>query len=418
MLIKIPYGKDEKLNLNIDKQYVYAILEPNEVPIAEESETLLQAINNPINSQNLNEFLKDSKLTLIIVNDATRPTPTAKVLDIIYKDIKGFNVKFLIATGTHRAPTEEEYYQIFDKFHDIFKDRIYVHDSTLEAEMIYLGKSRHGTEMYVNKMALEADRIIIIGSVEPHYFAGYTGGRKALLPGIAAFKTIEQNHKLAILPSAKNLSLEGNPLHEDMVDFVESLKQNVFTISMVLDKHHRIYAVTSGNIHDSFTEAVKKANDVCVVKIREKADIVVSIIKYPMDIDLYQSHKGIENTKPALKENGILIMVSKCRFGVGKESFIKLAGSYNSVEELYKKIEKEYVLGYHKIGKLAEINQWAQVWAVTDLKPEILRKIFIKPFNSIQEAIDKAIALQGKKAKIVFFMDSSVTVPVIDNKDG
>ena len=268
MDLKVPYGK-EKIDISIDDKYIGEILEPNEVPIGDETLTIKTAVENPINSKTLKEFLSDAKDVLFIVNDATRPTPTAKVIDIIYDDIKDCNVKFIIATGIHRAPTDEEYVQIFGKYYEKFKDRIYSHNSKTD-EMVYLGKSKNGTEMYVNKLGVDAHKIAIIGSVEPHYFGGYTGGRKAFLPGIASYKTIEQNHKLALSQKAKSLALEGNPVHEDMIDALGTVKKEVFSIQTVLDKNHKIYAATAGDLFNSFYAAIDKANDVFVVKIKVK----------------------------------------------------------------------------------------------------------------------------------------------------
>lgn len=374
MLLKIPYGKEEKIDLSIEDQYVSGIIEPNEVPVEDEIETIRNAIENPINSKNLREFMEDSKDLLFIVNDATRPTPTARILDIIYDDIKDHDIKFLIATGIHRAPTDDEYIQIFGKLYETFKNRIYAHDARKSEDMVFLGKSKNGTEMRVNKLGVEADRIVIISSVEPHYFAGYTGGRKSFLPGIASYKTIEQNHKLALLPEAKSLALDGNPVHEDMIDALNTIKKEVFSIMTVLDKNHKVYAATSGDINDSFIAATKKANDVYAVRIKGKADIVVSVVKYPMDIDLYQLQKGIENAKHALQENGILIVVSKCRLGIGEEAFLSMLSSYDTPEDVIQNMKTDYILGYHKVVKMAEINLWAKVWAVTDLDPDVLKK--------------------------------------------
>ena len=414
MLLKIPYGKEEKIDLSIEDQYVSEIIEPNEVPVGDEIETIRNAIENPINSKNLREFMEDSKDLLFIVNDATRPTPTARILEIIYDDIKDYDIKFIIATGIHRAPIEDEYIQIFGKLYETFKNKIYAHDARKSEDMVFLGKSKNGTEMRVNKLGVEADRIVIISSVEPHYFAGYTGGRKSFLPGIASYKTIEQNHKLALLPEAKSLALDGNPVHEDMIDALNTIKKEVFSIMTVLDKNHKVYAATSGDINDSFIAATKKANDVYAVRIKGKADIVVSVVKYPMDIDLYQLQKGIENAKYALQENGILIVVSKCRLGIGEEAFLSMLSSYDTPEDVIQNMKTDYILGYHKVVKMAEINLWAKVWAVTDLDPDVLKKIFIEPYGSIQEAVDNAIKLKGKDTKVIFLLDGSVTIPVLN----
>jgi nickel-dependent lactate racemase len=260
-------------------------------------------------------------------------------------------------------------------------------------------------------MAVNAHKIVIIGSVEPHYFAGYTGGRKSFLPGIAAYRTIEQNHKLALKASAKALSLEGNPVHEDMEDAILTVKEKeVFSIMTVLDRNERIYAATAGDITESLKAAIDKAHQVFSVEIKEKADIVVAVAPYPMDIDLYQSQKALDNGKFALNDNGILILVSKCRMGVGSDTFIKLLSSCRSPQETLDKIDKEFKLGYHKAAKMAEIARWAQMWAVTSLDDELLKSVFITPFHTLQEAIDKAITIKGEE-RILFLMNASLTVP-------
>ncbi|MEO0191066.1 MAG: lactate racemase domain-containing protein, partial [candidate division WOR-3 bacterium] len=167
MELQVPYGKDEKLNVRIADKNVLKVVYPNEVQKQNESEILLKAVENPINSKKFKEFLSDAKDVLFIVNDGTRPTPTAKVLDIIYDQIKDKNIKFIIATGVHRAPTQEEFDFIFGKYYNIFKERIYVHDCKKDEDMVFIGTSKNGTEMYVNRLGMEAHKIVIIGSVEP-----------------------------------------------------------------------------------------------------------------------------------------------------------------------------------------------------------------------------------------------------------
>jgi len=414
MKLEVPYGKDSKLEAEIDEQSVIGIIEPNEVEIGDETEIIRQALNNPIGSPSLKEFLKDARDVLFIVNDPTRPTPTARVLDIIEDDIAGHNVSFIIATGIHRAPTEEEYLQIFtEKYYTKYKDRIHSHDSKND-EMVYLGTSKNGTEMKVNKIGVDAHKIVIISSVEPHYFAGYTGGRKSFLPGIASFETIEQNHKLALKQEARALALEGNPVHEDMIDALSTVKKEIFTISTVLDKNHRIYAATAGDIYKSMEAAVSKAEEVFVAKIPQKADIVVSVVKFPSDIDLYQAQKGIDNAKYAVKDGGILIVVAKCRMGIGEDSFVKLLSSADSPKDALDRIEKKFVVGYHKAAKMAEVGLYARTFGVTDLDPKILESIFIRPFSSLQEALDKAFEEKGKNAKALVLLDGSLTIPHVE----
>jgi nickel-dependent lactate racemase len=414
MWIEVPYG-EEIIKAEIDEARVSGILEANKVAASDETGTVLNTINHPVNSKCLTDFLAGGGNVLFIVNDATRPTPTAHVLEIIYEMIKPLDKSFMVATGAHRPPTEEEYRQIFGRFLEEFKPGIHTHDSRADGDMAYIARSRNGTEIYLNRLVAEAPKIVVISSVEPHYFAGYTGGRKSFLPGVASYKTIEQNHKLALSNRARALALDGNPVHEDMKDTLAAIKdKEIFSIMTVLDKNQRIYAATAGDINDSFMAAVNKAREVFVVRLREKADIVVTVARHPMDIDLYQSQKAIENGKLALKDGGILILVSKCRCGVGDENFVNLLATCTSHDEVFEKIEKGYKLGYHKAAKIAETRQWADIYSVTGLPDQILTSVFMTPFPSLQEALDQALYAKGNDARVLFLMDGTVTVPSLE----
>ena len=415
MKIEIPYRK-EKVEVEVDDDRVLAVIKPNPVCIGDETETIQQGIQNPINSKSFDEFIEDAKDLLFIVNDYTRPTPTAKILEAIYDTVKDKDIKFIIATGTHRQPNEDELNFIFGNYRAILKDRIYVHDSRKDEDMVYLGTSSTGTEMYVNKLGVEVHKLVTISSVEPHYFAGYTGGRKSFLPGIASYKTIEQNHKHALYPQAKTLVLEGNPVHEDMVDALKTIEgKEIFSIQTVLNGERRIYSCTSGHIHDSFLMAIDKAHEVFCVDIKEKADIVVSVACFPSDVDLYQSQKALESGKLALKEGGIIILVSECSSGIGDEAYFNLLSSSKTPEETLERIRQGYKFGYHKAAKIAELATWAEIWGVTGLKDRDMECAFIKPFPNVQQAIDKALERKGEKAKVLFLMDASLTVPRITN---
>jgi len=413
MEIQIPYSQ-QTIKVNVPDENVLGIIKPCSVELGDESSTIHKAISNPINSKPFKEFIADAKDILFIVNDGTRPTPTAKILEFLFDDIKGLDTKFIIATGTHRAPTEDELKFIFGKHLEDFRNRILIHDAKNDDEMVYLDTTKKGTEVYINKVANDAHKLVVIGSIEPHYFSGYTGARKGFLPGLAAYKTIEQNHKHALLPEARTLVLTGNPVHEDMEDAIKTLlTREIFCINTVLDNDHKIYAATAGHLKDSFYSGVEKANDVFCVKIQEKADIVVTAAPYPMDIDLYQSQKAIDNGKLALKDGGILILVSKCRTGVGPDTFVKLLSSSDTPQGTLDFIAKGYKAGYHKAAKLAEIALWAEMWAVTELDDEILKSIFMTPYHDLQKALDDALAKKGKDSKILFMPNGAITVPLL-----
>jgi len=417
MKVFLPYGKDGKIEVHVDESRVAGIIEPNAVDIGDEMDIIKKGTEKAIKSKNFEDFIADAKDILFIVNDHTRPTPTAKILDSIYDKIKNQNIKFLVATGVHRSPNEDEFNFIFGKHYENLKDKIYIHDSKKDEEMSFLGTSSTGTEMYVNKLGVDAHKMVTVGSVEPHYFAGYTGGRKSFLPGVASYKTIGQNHKHALLPQAKALVLDGNPVHEDMIDALKTIEgKEIYSIQTVLDGERRIYGCTSGHIHESFYQAIDKAHEVFCVDIEEKADIVVSVAGYPSDVDLYQAQKALDNGKLALKEGGILILVGECRSGIGSEAFFKLLCSSDTPQKALDTIKKEYKLGYHKAAKMAEIGVWAEMWGVTELSPQDMEGAFIKPFNTVQEALDAAFKQKGSDAKALFLLDGSLTVPKVEGE--
>ena len=420
MQLKMPYGKD---SVGLRVEVPYTVLVPNEFEVADEQLTLSKAINAPLGQGSLEAFVEQSRRLLVIVNDASRPTPTKTVLSEISDILRSHpDLEFLVATGAHRAPTPEEYTYIFGDLYEEFKSKIFAHDARKDSDMAYLGRSKRGTEIYLNKMVKEANGIIVIGSVEPHYFAGYTGGRKAFLPGVASYKTIEMNHKHALSAEAKSLALAGNPVHDDMADAMALLSGiRVFSIQTVLTGDHRIYAATAGDLTASFDAAIEKANEIFCVRCERKGNIVVTAAPYPMDIDLYQSQKALENGKLALEEGGVIILLSKCRMGVGEDAFLKLLSSAKDCKDVMAKIERGYKLGYHKAAKLAEIGTWACVWAVTDLPPKTITEAKIVPKAGLQEAFDEAVALirsQGKKPYAVIMPQGSLTVPLIKGGGG
>ena len=415
MEAKIPYGQ-KYINVKIPEPC--EVLVPNKVLIKNQNTLILNALENPIGTKSFDEFFSKSNKLLIIVNDASRPTPTSRILKYLLPVLSSHpDVKFLVATGVHRAPTEDEYRFILGDTYEVFRRKIYAHDARKEEDMIYLGKSKNGTEMYINKLVPEYGNILVIGSVEPHYFAGYTGGRKSFLPGVASYKTIETNHKLALSDKACSLALKGNPVHEDMVDTMNVLSDiNVFSIQTVLTSDHKLYAVTAGDLHKSFDAAIKYSNEVFCVPLKKKGNIVITAAPYPMDIDLYQSQKALDNGKLALENNGIIILISKCRTGIGEDAFLDLLGKADSCQKVLEILGGEYKLGYHKAAKMAQIGTKNEIWAVTDLENSIVRKALMKPYKNIQTALDEAIKkikTRGDKPRIVMMPFGSLTVPLI-----
>lgn len=415
MSINLTYGKK---SIKVDIKQPYEIIIPKKIRLKDEKVILKKAFEKPLNNESFEEFVSKSKRLLFIVNDGTRPTPTSKILDFLYPIISTHkDVNFIVATGSHRATNEKEFRFIFGKYYEIYKEKIFVHDAKNEKNLRYYGKTSRGTEVSFNKLVNEIGNIVLINSVEPHYFAGYTGGRKSFLPGVASYKTIEMNHKFALSENSCTLGLEGNPVHEDMVEAVNFLKDlRVFSIQLVLTPLGDIYQVTTGNLNDSFFKAIDYANEIFCVPLKKKGNIVVTVAAPPGDIDLYQSQKALENSKLALEKNGVTILVSQCPGGIGDQVFFDLLSKASEPSEVLSFLKKGYKLGYHKAAKIAELKMNSEIWAVTDLDETLVKKAMMKPYSNVQKAVDNAINLiesRGGKPSIIVMPFGSVTIPKI-----
>lgn len=423
MRIAIPY-LDRELELAVAAEDLVAIAEPEgpgdgadageEVIIARALERPLDARGRP-EGQGLAAFMGGARSVLVIVNDATRPTPTALMLDAIMTASEGRTVSLIVATGAHRGPTEAEYERILGRHYVALRPRSSAHDARDEASLASLGETRNGTPIALNKALFEHDRIVVTGSVEPHYFAGFTGGRKAFLPGIAGFATIEANHRLALDPRAASLALEGNPVHEDMADALRLIKAPVFSLMAVLDGEQRLAAATAGDIVGAFEAAAAMARKIFCVTVPRLAPVVVSVARFPMDMDLYQSQKAIDNGALALADGGTLILVSACREGLGDKAYAELLSRSATPGEAMEAIRGGYRLGYHKAAKMAQAAQRARILAKTELDGAVLRSLFMESVADLQEAVDAALArpVPGHARGLIVLPDGCMTVPQI-----
>ncbi len=353
MKIEIPYGLGRE-ELDLPEAFKVEIAYPNKVFLRKKEATIEEALDKPLNCLPFLKWIKKKRKILFIINDATRPTPTFDILKELDKRMNLEETKYIIATGAHREPTDRELVLIFREFYDKIKSNITIHNARDKKSLNKLGRTKRGTEVRINKEVIEAEAIISIGSVEPHYFAGFTGGRKSFFPGLAGYSTIEQNHKHALEKGAEPLSLEGNPVYLDLLEAFKKMPDIPnFSIQSVVKNQKEICEVFCGDIHESFIEASKYAKNVFCVEVKEKADIVITGARPPLDKTLYQAHKAIEHGKLALKKEGVLILVAPCDEGIGPDNFYKLLLSSDDPEKVIKKAKENYLLGYHKAARIA-----------------------------------------------------------------
>jgi nickel-dependent lactate racemase len=411
MKIEIPYNGGI-ITVNVPEKNIQDVIEPVDTKLLGKSMGLIESLSSPIGSVSFDEFVSSAKDLLVIVNDAQRPICTPVVLEMIREKIKNKLVKYLVATGSHKPPIETELSAIFGKFYNSIKNDIFIHRSKADDEMVFLGITSNGTPVRLNRLLFEYDKIITITSVEPHNFAGYTGGRKSIIPGISSYETIERNHWLALKKGAENLIINGNPVSEDMHEALAFIRdKEIYSIQTVLDKDKNVYRAFGGNIEKALHAAARAADEIYAVPVNEKADIIVAVPYPPLDADLYQAHKAIENAKPILKEGGILILTASCKEGIGPDNFYKLLSKYDDPDLMLERFEKAYKLGEHKSAKIARLQKWAQIWTVSEMKPEILEAIRFRPFSSLERALEEAIIQKGKDASITILLDGGITVP-------
>ncbi len=416
MQIKLSYGT-KKIKLETSGKTEIVLPEKKEV---ENEKTILRdGFLNPVEKESFEKFVSSIDEILFIVNDTSRPTPSAKILDYILSLLpKNIETKFIVATGSHRKPTEDEMRIIFGKNYEKNKENIYAHDARDKDSIEFIGKTKNGTKVGINKLVFETKNVVTINSVEPHYFAGYTGGRKSFVPGVASYETIEQNHTAALKSDACNLKLKANPVHEDMIDAVKLIEEkiNTFSVQVILTPDSKLYKIVTGDIFASFNKAVDYAKEIFCAPIKNKASIVITVAPHPMDINLYQSQKALENGKLALSENGVIILVSKCPDGVGPDKFMQLLSSAKTPEEVMDKIKEGYVLGYHKAAKIVDLAMHSNIYAVTDIRDSEIKKAFMKPYHNIQEAYNdakKTIEKRNMNSDIIVLPFGSYTVPFV-----
>lgn len=409
MKIAIPYGRSS-MQLEINDSRPIEVVSPSNASPDENS--IAKSLSQPRNFPGLSEFLSERRRILVVINDNTRPTPTRAVLRTL--DLREKEVTTIVASGSHRAPSQHELEELLGGPVPPYGGRVMVHNSKDDSQLKSMGRTSRGTELQFNKQVFDAEGIIVIGSVEPHYFAGFTGGRKFLLPALAGYRSIEMNHSLALDEGSGVLRLEGNPVHEDFMEALEIFNRHVdiLSIQLVLNRDHRVSYTLSGHIVDSFNSAVEHAKEIYVAPVESNADVVITVATPPMDLDLYQSQKAIENIKPALNDHGVVILVSPCPDGIGIRNFYDLLASGGDV---MMKIKEGYRLGYHKAAKLVELQRRAKLFAVTNLPSESLSAISIASFKNVQSAFDAATRLKGDDSKVLVVLDACITVPVPRN---
>lgn len=426
-ILKVPYSK-MGMKLNIPDENLLAVLESkahNYVVNKSEEEIVEESMDNPIGSLKLEELAKDKKSVVIITSDHTRPVPSKVTMPIILRRLREGNpdidVKIIVATGFHRPSTREELiYKMGEEI--VNNEEIIMHVSTDDDSMVKAGVLPSGGDFYLNKVAFEADLLIAEGFIEPHFFAGFSGGRKSVLPGIASAKTIMYNHCSEFIDSkyARTGIINNNPIHEDMV-YAAKKANLAFILNVVIDKDKKVIASFAGDAEKAHKTGCEFVTELSKIDA-QNADIVISTNGgYPLDQNIYQSVKGMTAAEATCKEGGVIIMISACNDGHGGQSFydnIANASSPSEILENVRKVEKsDTAPDQWEFQILARILEKYTVIIVTDqCSPEMIKSMHMKHANTFEEALNMAFEIKGKDAKITVIPDG-VSVIVKPKKD-
>ncbi len=331
------------------------------------------------------ERFLSGKPPLIIVNDGYRKTPTATILQWLDRLVPGVidAASYLISTGTHTAPTSEHYRVIFGPLWERVEARVGYHDARDRSSMIYLGQDDLGGEVWVNSAVLENSRILVISSVEPHYFAGFTGGRKAIFPGLTDFDTVTRNHNLANSLEAAPLKLRGNPVAEHLDSLMMMLDPDkFFGIQIVTDSRRQMAGLFFGPLDVAFRNATVVAEQVYAHAVSKQYDVVICEVLPPLDRNLYQAQKALENCQTAVKDEGTAIILSACMEGIGSRYFFDLADKWD--RQTNRAVDGGEYFGSHKLSRVNSIGRRIDVRLHSALPDDIVRHIFYEPLDKLQ----------------------------------
>lgn len=415
-IVKIPYSKTF-IDAKIPDENLAGILESKEHNFKSrfsQEEIVHKALDNPIGTVSLEEIVKDKKNMVIITSDHTRPVPSKITMPILLSRIRKVNpnidIKILIATGYHRPTTREE---MINKFGiDIVENEAIInHISKNESDLVKVGILPSGGELWLNKIAMETELLIAEGFIEPHFFAGFSGGRKSILPGIAGARTILANHCSEFIANnnARTGILENNPIHKDML-YAAKISKLAFILNVVIDKDKKVIAAFSGHSEEAHKEGCKFVMERSKVE-SIKADIVItSNGGYPLDQNIYQTVKGMTAAEACCEENSVIIILSACNDGHGGQSFYENMANAKSPQEVLDKVLKidknETIPDQWEFQILARILNKYRVILVTDMcNPQMIKDMHIDHAYTFEEALEKAFEIKGKNAKALVIPD-------------
>lgn len=426
------YGKGDISFRIPSEQLLYELEGRNLKPPEDLAAAYLHALDHPIDCPPLREIIKPGDRVALTVSDVTRgwqknADTLPLLIDVLNQaGVPDDNITVIIAVGAHRLNTKEEFVELCSQ-EVCHRIRVVNHDAWDTDNMVYLGKTSRGTEVSVNRIVAEADKVVCTGGVIYHYMVGYGGGRKSILPGVSSLKTIQQSHLWAMNaevgkgsnPVSANAATRGNPAHDDMMEVAAFVSPD-FIVNVVPNLDGDICGIFAGNWVSAWLEGVKMVDEIFGVEIQEQADIVIATAGgYPKDINLYQTQKTIDNAVYAMKPGGVCIILSECPDIKEPKEFFDWFTYPNNLE-MEKAVRANYLISGWVAVRQVEYAQMGTIIMLT--RPEnneFARRAAVQPVNSMEEALKLAYDKCGKNhPKITIMANGANTFPIYTPKEG
>ena len=401
--------------VEVPEKNLIAVLHANEVPTGLTGEAeVRRALAEPIGTPRLGEIVKPGEKIAIVTSDITRPMPTYKVMPALLDELYAAGVKpeditLVFALGSHRRHTDEERRHLAG-------DRAFSEIACVDSDpgdCVHMGTTKAGTPVDITRVVAEADRRICLGNIEYHYFAGYSGGAKAIMPGVSTRDAIQSNHAMMVRPEACAGALETNPLRMDIEEAGDICGID-FIVNVVLSEHKEILKAVAGDRVKAHRAGCAFLDTLYLKELPQGADIVlVSQGGAPKDMNLYQTQKALDNARHAVNQGGIIILIGSCREGLGEHTFEEWMTKSPSPEAMIERIGRDFQLGGHKAAAIAMTLQKADVWLVSDMEPDFVRSIFLTPQITAQAALDAAFRKLGPDASVLAMPYGGSTLPRI-----
>ena len=415
MKLEFGYGTGVQ-TVEVAERNLLAVLQANPVDHERRGEAAVRyALAHPIGAPQLREIVRGGQKAAIVTSDISRPLPSGDVLPAVLDElyaggVRAEDITVVLALGSHRRHTEEE------KRH-LVGERCWREVRCVDSDVddcIQLGTTAAGTPVDITRVVAQADVRICLGNIEFHYFAGYSGGAKAIMPGCSTPEAIQQNHRMMVSPDACAGKLQGNPVRAD-IEEAGAICGIDYIVNVVLDEHKKIVYAVAGDVTAAHRVGCAYLDKMYRKKLPQQADIVlVSQGGAPKDANLYQVQKALDNAKHAVRDGGTIILMGACPEGLGSKKFEQWLTEAPTAHSMVERIGQNFELGGHKAAAIGMVLDRAQIDLVSQMDDDFVRSIFLNPQPTAQAAYDAAVERYGPDASVIAMPYGGATLPYIE----